>query len=63
MGAKVYGGQFVTAGSILIRQRGTRIHPGRNVGVGKDWSLFSLVDGIVKYVRAGRYRTVAHVEN
>jgi len=63
MGAKVYGGEFVTAGSILIRQRGTRIHPGHNVGVGKDWTLFALVDGIVQYVRDGRYRTVAHVEN
>lgn len=63
MGAKAYGGEFVTAGSILMRQRGTQIHAGRNVGVGKDWTLFALVDGIVKYVRWGRNRTVASVEN
>jgi large subunit ribosomal protein L27 len=61
-GVKVING-IVKAGNILIRQRGTRIHPGRNVGVGKDWSLYALVDGIVQYVRDGRYRTVAHVEN
>ncbi|MBI5867250.1 MAG: 50S ribosomal protein L27 [candidate division Zixibacteria bacterium] len=63
MGAKAYGGEFVTAGSILMRQRGTQIHAGRNVGIGKDWTLFALVDGIVKYVRLGRRRTIASVEN
>ncbi len=63
MGAKAYGGEFVTAGSILMRQRGTQIHAGRNVGIGKDWTLFALVDGIVKYVRLGRHRTIASVEN
>ncbi len=62
-GTKVYGGQMVTSGSILVRQRGTQIHAGRNVGVGKDWTLFATVDGIVSYVRAGRYRTVAHVDH
>jgi large subunit ribosomal protein L27 len=46
---KVYGGERVTAGSILVRQVGSSIHAGRNVGVGKDYSLFALVDGIVKY--------------
>jgi large subunit ribosomal protein L27 len=63
MGMKAYGGELVTAGSILIRQRGTRIHPGRNVGVGKDWTLFALVDGVVSYVPKGRDKTVAHVDN
>jgi len=62
-GVKVYAGQLVTAGSILIRQRGTQIHPGRNVGVGKDWTLYSLVDGVVSYVPKGKHRTFAHVDN
>ena len=63
LGVKVYAGQIVTAGSILTRQRGTRIHPGRNVGVGKDWTLFAKVDGIVSYVRRGKSDKVAHVDN
>ena len=49
LGIKAFGGQTVTAGSILIRQRGTRYNPGANVGVGKDHSLFALTDGIVKF--------------
>ena len=48
-GVKVFGGERVTAGSVLVRQVGTSIHAGRNVGVGKDFTLFALVDGIVKY--------------
>jgi large subunit ribosomal protein L27 len=48
-GVKVYGGEAVTAGSILVRQVGTSIHAGRNVGVGSDFTLFSLIDGVVKY--------------
>jgi len=48
-GVKRYDGQYVTAGSILVRQLGTRIHPGRNVGLGRDYTLFSLVDGKVKF--------------
>jgi len=48
-GVKVYGGESVTAGSILVRQVGSTIHAGRNVGVGSDYSLFALVDGVVKY--------------
>ena len=51
-GVKVYGGQAAKAGNILVRQLGTRIHPGKNVGMGRDYTLFSLVDGVVKY---GRY--------
>jgi large subunit ribosomal protein L27 len=55
-GIKVYGGQQVTAGSILVRQLGTRIHPGDNVGMGKDYTLFATVDGTVSYERVGRSR-------
>ncbi len=49
LGVKEYGGETVTAGSIIVRQRGTRIHPGNNVGRGKDDTLFALIDGIVKF--------------
>lgn len=49
LGVKRYGGQFVTAGSILVRQRGTQFHPGRNVGMGRDHTLYALVDGVVEY--------------
>ncbi|MCM1159301.1 MAG: 50S ribosomal protein L27 [Bacteroidales bacterium] len=54
LGAKRADGQFVKAGNILYRQRGTRIHPGVNVGRGKDDTLFALVDGVVRYERKGR---------
>jgi large subunit ribosomal protein L27 len=54
LGIKVYGGGSVTAGSILVRQRGTRYHPGRNVGRGRDDTLFALADGIVRFDRQGR---------
>jgi large subunit ribosomal protein L27 len=54
LGIKVYGGGFVTAGSILVRQRGTRYHPGRNVKRAKDDSLFAVADGVVKFDRQGR---------
>ncbi len=58
LGVKRYGGQFVRAGNILVRQRGTKIRPGRNVGVGKDYTLFATVDGIVHFetLRGGRKR-------
>ena len=49
LGVKRYAGQRVHAGTILVRQRGTRIHPGVNVGVGKDYTLYSLIDGVVKF--------------
>ena len=49
LGVKRYAGQKVNAGTILVRQRGTRIHPGSNVGVGRDYTLFALVDGVVKF--------------
>ena len=60
-GVKAYGGQQVQAGTILVRQVGTRIHPGRNVGLGKDYTLFALCDGVVRYGRA-RGRMVAQIE-
>ena len=49
LGVKAFGGETITAGSIIVRQRGTRIHPGENVGLGKDHTLFALVDGHVKF--------------
>ena len=49
LGVKRYAGQLVNAGTILVRQRGTRIHAGNNVGVGRDYTLFALIDGIVKF--------------
>jgi len=49
LGVKKYGGQQVLAGNILVRQRGTKIHQGENVGIGNDYSLFSLIDGFVRY--------------
>jgi large subunit ribosomal protein L27 len=55
-GVKRYSGQKVKAGNILVRQLGTKIHPGENVGVGKDYTLFATVDGIVAYERLGRSR-------
>ncbi|MDK2821020.1 MAG: large subunit ribosomal protein [Clostridia bacterium] len=54
LGVKRQDGQFVKAGNILVRQRGTRIHPGRNVGLGKDDTLFALIDGRVHFERKGR---------
>jgi len=60
-GIKAFGGQQVSAGSILVRQLGTRVHPGRNVGMGKDYTLFALSDGRVSYGRS-RGRTLAHVD-
>ncbi len=49
LGIKRYAGQKVNAGTILVRQRGTRIYPGNNVGIGKDHTIFALIDGIIKY--------------
>jgi large subunit ribosomal protein L27 len=54
LGVKRFGGQWVQAGSILVRQKGTRIHPGENVGVGKDYTLFARIEGIVKYEKKGK---------
>ena len=55
-GIKRYGGNVVKAGNILVRQLGTKIHPGINVGMGRDYTLFALVDGVVSYERLGRSR-------
>jgi large subunit ribosomal protein L27 len=55
-GVKAYGGEKVTAGSILIRQVGTRVHPGTNVGMGRDYTIFATCDGTVKYQRLGKDR-------
>ena len=54
LGVKAYGGELVTAGSIIIRQRGTKFEAGKNVGTGRDWTLFALADGKVKFDRQGR---------
>lgn len=54
LGVKRGDGQFVLAGNILVRQRGTAVHPGNNVGIGSDDTLFALIDGVVKFERAGR---------
>ena len=59
LGVKRFGGQFVTGGSILVRQRGTRFHPGLNVGLGSDDTLFAKVDGIVKFERRGYSRYIS----
>ncbi len=56
LGVKRFGGQLVTAGSILVRQRGTKMHPGINVGIGSDDTLFALSDGFVKFERVGKTR-------
>ncbi|MGO4330732.1 50S ribosomal protein L27 [Cupriavidus sp. 2TAF22] len=53
LGVKVFGGQAINAGSIIVRQRGTRVHPGENVGIGKDHTLFALVDGHVQFAVKG----------
>ncbi|UCC80091.1 MAG: 50S ribosomal protein L27 [Candidatus Zixiibacteriota bacterium] len=61
LGVKVFGGQKVNAGSIIIRQRGTRIHPGENVGHAKDNTLYALIDGVVRFSRKGRDRKIVSV--
>ena len=55
-GVKVYGGEKINAGSIIVRQVGTKIHPGNNVGLGKDFTIFSLINGVVKYERLDKTR-------
>jgi large subunit ribosomal protein L27 len=63
LGLKVYGGELVSAGSILVRQRGTKFHPGMNVGIGKDHTLFAMVDGRVKYRELGpRNKSTVSIE-
>lgn len=61
LGVKRYGGQRVTAGSILVRQRGTSIHPGDNVGLGRDFTLFAKIDGVVRFEKQGRKRKLVSI--
>ena len=61
LGVKRYDGQLVTAGSILVRQRGTKFHPGLNVGIGKDDTLFALAEGKVQMQRKGRDKKVVNI--
>ncbi|MGI6554355.1 MAG: 50S ribosomal protein L27 [Bacillota bacterium] len=62
LGVKRYDGQFVKAGNILVRQRGTKIHPGMNVGIGGDDTLFATADGYVKFERKGRDRKIVSIQ-
>lgn len=61
LGVKKFGGEIVSAGSIIIRQRGTRFYPGQNVGMGGDHTLFAKVDGIIKFERKGREKKLVSV--
>ncbi|MDC1068027.1 50S ribosomal protein L27 [Candidatus Kapabacteria bacterium] len=61
-GVKIMGGQFVNAGNILVRQLGTVYKPGKNVGLGKDYTIFSLIDGVVKFDKKGRKKTSISVQ-
>ena len=61
LGAKASDGQTVTAGSIIYRQRGTKVYPGKNTGMGKDHTLFALIDGVVRYERKGKDKKQASV--
>ena len=60
-GVKVFAGQLAKAGNILVRQVGTRIHPGKNVGMGRDFTLFAKIEGIVRYERVGKDRKQVHI--
>jgi len=61
LGVKIFGGQPAVAGNILVRQRGTVYHPGKNVGVGKDYTLFALTDGVVEFKKGRQNRTLVSV--
>jgi len=60
-GVKLFAGEVARAGNILVRQVGTRIHPGQNVGMGRDFTLFAKIDGIVRYERVGKDRKQVHI--
>lgn len=62
LGIKIFGGDFAKAGNILVRQRGTQHHPGENVGMGKDHTLYALVDGKVVFTRKGENRSFVSIE-
>lgn len=61
LGVKIFGGQAAVAGNIIVRQRGTVYHPGKNVGVGKDFTLFALTDGVVEFKKSRENRTLVSV--
>lgn len=61
LGIKLFGGQAVIAGNIIVRQRGTKVHPGPNVGVGKDHTLFALVDGVITFKKGEKGRSFVSV--
>lgn len=63
LGVKAYGGETIRAGSIIVRQRGTQFHPGNNVGTGRDYTLFALVDGVVRFAVGGEHnRRSVHIQ-
>lgn len=62
LGVKIYGGQAAIAGNIIVRQRGTSHHPGDNVGMGKDHTLFALTDGMVRFKRGRKDRSYVHID-
>jgi large subunit ribosomal protein L27 len=63
LGVKIFGGQAAIAGNILVRQRGTVYHPGKNVGVGKDYTLFALTDGVVEFSKGRQNRTFVSISD
>ena len=63
LGVKIFGGQQAIAGNIIIRQRGTKYHPGNNVGMGKDHTLFALTDGIVEFKKGRQNRSFVHIQS
>lgn len=62
LGVKRFGGQFVLAGNIIVRQRGTKFEAGNNIGMGKDHTLFALIDGFVKFTRRSGDKPIVHIE-
>lgn len=62
LGVKIYGGQIAIAGNIIVRQRGTKHHPGKNVGIGRDHTLFALIDGNVKFTRKKNNKSYVSIE-
>ena len=58
LGIKKFGGEHVLAGNIICRQRGTKFHPGKNVGIGNDWTIYSLIEGYVKFEKNSKYISV-----
>ncbi len=62
LGVKLFGGQMARAGNIIIRQRGTKYHPGSNVGLGRDFTIFAMVDGTVNFTKGKKDRTFVHIQ-